>query len=129
MTRKLILLLGTVMCLPAMANDNICTTIGDDFAASKAIAWDSSSKIATLKTSTGDDVKGKVVASRDHNGGQKVNLVFEHSPPYYEADITEYIIFPVLSGYRAIGVTYVKSNGARLLDTSLGNNELNCVSL
>ncbi len=112
-----------------MSSNFICTKFGTEFSTLEAIAWNTESHGATLKTTTGDELKGKVIATKDHNGGKSVNILFKHETPYYGADKTEFIVFPVQSTYRAIGVTYTEVDNLTLLNTFQGNTELSCMAL
>ncbi|MFN3019310.1 hypothetical protein ACK1CN_25560 [Vibrio coralliilyticus] len=123
------LLSGLLMSVPALASNVICSKSGSAHSTLKAIAWNTESRIATLKTTTGDELKGMVTAVRDHSNGKKVNMLFEHNPPYYGADKTEFVVFPVSRSHRAIGVTYAEVEGSTLLDTSQGNTEVSCMEL
>lgn len=96
----------------------------------QVIAWNEVDGTAKVSDKLGSTHRGKVTAIRQHNEGYKVNIFIEYSEPYFGNDFAEYIIFPVAQkAHRVIGVSYVNSNGKKLLNTLQGNFAATCASL
>lgn len=127
--RSLITLLF-FFALPASAESTICKIEGSGLLLPTAVSWDTSTRVA--KADFGSDGKktGKLTLVRVHGkDGSKVNLVFPPSDPML-GDQFEIIVFPTdQNKFRALGVSYVVSNGLRHLSFELGNEEASCNTL
>lgn len=119
-----------LLSFPAIcfANTSICK-LEDNSSAIKAIAWDKNNGKAKITDSLDKQYEGVVTLSRKHDRGDKVNIYIKYDEPYDGNDAAEFIIFPVTSGYRVIGVSYIIKNGDKYLNTFGGNYTATCLSL
>jgi hypothetical protein len=86
---------------PSFATQTICKPINQDIPRLKGLVWNDETMTAKIKTFAGDEQTGKITSIRKH-------------------------AYPT---HRVIGVTYKVIKGARHIDTTIGNVELDCLSM
>jgi hypothetical protein len=130
MKNLLLLLLLPCLTTPCWARSTICK-VEDNVSGIQAIAWNDEQNTAKITDSLNSSFDGVITLKRQHgDDGDKVNLLFVFTNPYFGSDAAEFIVFPVgKNKYRVIGVTYVVSGGKRHLSTSMGNDAATCLSM
>ncbi len=113
----------------ATAETTICKMKIEGFNNEQTISWNSETKSGQLIDFLGNEQTGEVTNIREKDDNFKINILFEHRVPYYGADLTEYIIFPVNNIFRIIGVTYKIIENDKHLDTIQGTYKAECVLL
>lgn len=127
---KRVLILGCLLALPLYSSADVQSCSGTSPFGVRQFLWDSETGSAKFVDIDGAEHAGSVTLTRTHDKGEKVNLRFLfENPKKMAANTAEFIIFPVGSDYRIIGVGYVEADGAEHLSTLIENSDAACVKL